>query len=143
MAAEPKMQSETQPGVAIGTPQQDKFNSYPPEQTAEYPRNNNKIREINAPLPMAGRQTEIEVEDPRPFNSAATNTQSESSSGAVTDAPTQDEPQSYGSDCGISHERPCNKRRMHPNLLGSVTQKEKENVIRPYGLPGPNPGRPH
>ena len=93
MADEPKMQSESQPGVTNGTRQQDEPRSYPPEQTAEYPRNNNTVKGISVPLPLSSRQTEVEVEDPRPYNSAATNTQSESSSGAVTDTPTQDEPQ--------------------------------------------------
>ena len=53
MADEPNMQSESQPGVANGTPQQDEPKSYLPEQTAEYPRNNNTVRGINVPLSLS------------------------------------------------------------------------------------------
>ena len=65
------MQSEFPSGAANGTPQQDVPRSYPPEQTAEYLRNNKSpVREINVPTSLSSRQTENEVEDPRPLNPA-------------------------------------------------------------------------
>ena len=47
------------------------------------------------PLSQKDRQSEEEVEDPRPTETAATNMQSGSPTGAVNNSPTQDEPQSY------------------------------------------------
>ena len=51
MTDEPNMQSESQPAVANGTPQQEESRSYPSEQTAEYPRQNHTVRWTPAPSP--------------------------------------------------------------------------------------------
>ena len=95
MADETNMQPESQSGVANSTPQQDKSRSYPSEQTAEYPRQNKRARGTPSPLSQNDRQSESEVEDPRPTETATTNMQSGSPTGAGNDTPPQDEPQSY------------------------------------------------
>ena len=95
MTDEPNMQSESQPGVANGTPQQDEPWSYPSEQTAEYPRQNHTARGTPIPLSRNDGQSENGVEDPRPTETATTNMRAESPSGALINATTQDEPQLY------------------------------------------------
>ena len=95
MTDEANMQSESQPGVANGTPQQDEPRSFPSDQTAEYLRQNHTDRGTPIPLSRNDRQTENEVEDPRPTETATTNMRAESPSGDVIDTPTQEEPQSY------------------------------------------------
>ena len=50
MADATNMHSESQPGVANSTPQQDSPRSYPSEQTAKYPRQNHRARGIPSPL---------------------------------------------------------------------------------------------
>ena len=89
------MQPESQSGVANSTPQQDSSRSYPSEQTAEDPRQNHRARGTTSPLSQNDSQSENEVEDPRPIETATTNMQSGSPTGAENDTPPQDEPQSY------------------------------------------------
>ena len=89
------MQSESQPGVANSTPQQDSPRSYPSKQTAEYPRQNHRARGTPSPLFQNDSQSENEVEDPRLIETATMNMQSGSPSGAENVTPPQDEPQSY------------------------------------------------
>ena len=89
------MQPESQSGVAISTPQQDSSRSYPSEQTAEYSRQNHRARGTPSPLSQNDSQSENEVEDPRPIETATMSMQSGSPTGAGNDTPPQDEPQSY------------------------------------------------
>ena len=95
MADETNMQPESQSGVANSTPQQDKSRSYPSEQTAEYPRQNHTTGGTPNPLSQNDRQCENKVEDPRPTETATTNMQSGSPTGAVNETQPQDESQSY------------------------------------------------
>ena len=85
MADETNMQPESQPGVANGTPQQDKPRSYHSEQTAEHPKKNHPARGPPIPLSRNDRPSENEVEDPRPTETATTNMQSASPTCAVND----------------------------------------------------------
>ena len=89
------MQPEFPPGVANDTPQQDESRSYPTYQASEYPSKNHTDRGTLHPLSSLDRQSENEVEEPRPTETATTNKRAESRSGEVNDTPTQDEPQSY------------------------------------------------
>ena len=95
MADETNMQPESRSGVANSTPQQDRPRSYLSEQTAEYPRQNHRVRGTPSLLSQNDRQSESEVENPRPIETATTNMQSGSPTGAGNDTPPQDEPQSY------------------------------------------------
>ena len=140
------MQSEFPSGAANGTPQQDVPRSYPPEQTAEYLRNNKSpVREIKVPTSLSSRQTGNEVEDPRPLNPAATNTQSGSPTGVVNDTPPQDEPQSYplAQIAEYLTRDPITKEECIPIFSAVSLKKKEENALRPHGLPGLDPGRPY
>ena len=145
MTDETNMQPESQPSVANSTPQQDKSGSCLSEQTAEYPRKNHTTKGESIVLSRNDRQSENEVEDPRPAETAATNMQSGSYTGAVVDTPPLGRTPvlPHGPDCRIPHKGPRDQRAMHPNRLSSDTQEEKENAICSNGLPGHHPGRSH
>ena len=135
MTDEPNIQSESQPGVANDTPQQDKPRSYPSEQSAEYPRQNHTVRGTPTPLFLNNRQSEHEVEDPRPTETTTTNMRAESPSGDVIDTPTPDEPQSYpmAQIAEYLRQDPIT-RNMRPNCFSSSTQTQKEDAIRADGI---------
>ena len=125
------MQSEFPAGTANGTPQQDVPKSYLPKQTAEYQRNNKSpVREINVPTSLSSRQTENEVEDPRPLNPAATKTQSGSPTGVVNDTPPQDEPQSYPLAQIVEYltRDPITKEECIP-IFSAVSLKKKKKML--------------
>ena len=125
------MQSKFPSGAANGTPQQDVPKSYLPKQTAEYQRNNKSpVREINVPTSLSSRQTENEVEDPRPLNPAATNTQSGSPTGVVNETPPQDEPQSYPLAQIVEYltRDPITKEECIP-IFSAVSLKKKKKVL--------------
>ena len=140
------MQPESQSGVANSTPQQDTSRSYPSEQTAEYPRQNHRARGTPNPLSQNDSQSENEVEDPRPIETATTNMQSGSPSGAENDTPPQDEPQSYPTSQiakYLTWEPVTNEQCIPIFSLSSDTQEEEENAICSNGFPGLNPGCSH
>ena len=125
------MQFEFPSGAANGTPQQDVPKSCLPEQTAEYQRNNKSpVREINVPTSLSSRQTGNEVEDPRPLNPAATNTQSGSPTGVVNDTPPQDEPQSYlqAQIAEYLTRDPITKEECIP-IVSAVSLKKKKKML--------------
>ena len=131
------MQSEFPSGAANGTSQQDVPRSYPPEQTAEYQRNNKSpVREINVPTSLSSRPTGNEVEDPRPLNPAATNTQSGSPTGVVNDTPPQDEPQSYplAQIAEYLTRDPITKEECIPIFSAVSLKKKKKMLFAPMDL---------
>ena len=130
MADETIIQPESQPGVANGTPQQDKSRSYPSEQTAEYPRKNHTARETLIPLSRNDRQPENEVEDPRPTETATTDTQSGSPTGAVNDTPPQNESQSYPTAQIAEYltRDPVTNEKCIP-IFSAVTIKKKKKML--------------
>ena len=130
MADETNMQPESQPGVAISTPQQDRSRSYPSEQTAEYPRQNHRARGTPSPLSQNDRQSESEVEDPRPIETATTNIQSGSPTGAEIDTPPQDEPQSYPTAQIAEYltRDPVTNEQCIP-IFSAVTLKKKKKLL--------------
>ena len=130
MADETNMQPESQSGVANCTPQQDKSRSYPSEQTAEYPRQNHTTRGTPTPLSRNGRQFENEVEDPRPTETATTNMQYGSPTGAVNDTPPQDESQSYSTAQIAEYltRDPVTNEQYIP-IFSAVTLKKKKKML--------------
>ena len=125
------MQSGSPSGAANGAPQQDTPRSYLPQQTAEYPRNNESpTRETNVYPSLSSRQTENEVEDPRPLTSAATNTQSGFPPGVVNDSPSQDEPQSYplAQIAEFLTRDPITKEECIP-IFSAVSLKKKKKML--------------
>ena len=89
MADATNMQPDSQSGVANSAPQQDSSRSYPSEQSAEYPRQSHRAKGFPSPLSQYDSQSESEVEDPRPIETATTNMQSGSPTGAENDTPPQ------------------------------------------------------
>ena len=131
MADATNMQSGSPSGAANGAPQQDTPRSYLPQQTAEYPRNNeNPTRETNVYPSLSSRQTENEVEDPRPLTSAATNTQSGFPPGVADDSPSQDEPQSYplAQIAEFLTRDPITKEECIP-IFSAVSLKKKKKML--------------
>ena len=125
------MQSGSPSGAANGAPQQDTPRSYLPQQIAEYPRNNeNPTRETNVYPSLSSRQTENEVEDPRPLTSAATNTQSGFPPGVVNDSPSQDEHQSYplAQIAEFLTRDPITKEECIP-IFSAVSLKKKKKML--------------
>ena len=131
MADETNMQPESQPGVANSTPQQDKSGSYLSEQTAEYPRKNHTTKGEPTFLSRNDRQSENEVEEPRP-----TETDNEHAiwipTGAEDDTPPEDESQSYPTAQIAEYltRDPVTNEQCIP-IFSAVTRKKKKLLFAP------------
>ena len=100
------------------------------EQTAEYPRQNHRARGTPSPLSQNERQSESEVEDPRPIETATTNMQYGSPTGAENDTPPQDEPQSYPTAQIAEYltRDPVTNEQCIP-IFSAVTLKKKKKML--------------